>query len=166
MPQRGTGLGERALSSRRRVPSFFIRRLFGDIEWQDQCSKIFQNRCRQQMKASQDFLFLRVTEAERLAMAKSKRHHEFTRAFRELLLTARTRQIERSACCPYFIDAICIGSLWCGDRTLPRAMPTKNIAANITAITPSFRGGPSLRVCLSIGGANPLLNGGLAINSN
>jgi hypothetical protein len=28
-------------------------------------------------------------------------------------------------------------------------MPTKNIAASITAITPSFRGGLSLRICLS-----------------
>jgi hypothetical protein len=28
-------------------------------------------------------------------------------------------------------------------------MPTKNIAASNTAITPSFRGGPSLRICLS-----------------
>jgi hypothetical protein len=55
----------------------------------------------------------------------------------------------RSARCPYSIDAICIGSLWCADRTLPRAMPTKNIAAIITAITPSFCGGPSLRICLS-----------------
>ena len=84
-------------------------------------------------------------------------------------------------------------------------MPTKNIAAaSITAIAPSFRGGTSLRICLSksswsrrsifevpifvhakrgktaavpltvaeltlgslIGGANALLNGGLAINSN
>jgi hypothetical protein len=42
-----------------------------------------------------------------------------------------------SARCPYSIDAICIGSLWCADRTLPRAMPTKNIAAaSITAIAP------------------------------
>jgi hypothetical protein len=28
-------------------------------------------------------------------------------------------------------------------------MPTKNIAASITAITPSFRGGENLRICLS-----------------
>jgi hypothetical protein len=49
----------------------------------------------------------------------------------------------------YSIDAICVGSLWCGDRTLPMAMPTKNIAASITAITPSFRGGERLRICLS-----------------
>src|SRR6266436_6584913 len=28
-------------------------------------------------------------------------------------------------------------------------MPTKNIAASITAITPSFQGGLSLRICLS-----------------
>ena len=55
-----------------------------------------------------------------------------------------------SARCPYSIDAICIGSLWCADRTLPRAMPTKNIAAaSITAIAPSFCGGTSLRICLS-----------------
>jgi hypothetical protein len=50
---------------------------------------------------------------------------------------------------PYSIDAICVGSLWCGDRTAPMAMPAKNIAASITAITPSFRGGERLRNCLS-----------------
>jgi hypothetical protein len=50
---------------------------------------------------------------------------------------------------PYSIDAICIGALWGADRTPPIAMPTKNIAASITAITPSFGGGPSRRICLS-----------------
>ena len=49
----------------------------------------------------------------------------------------------------YSIDAICVGALWCGDRTLPSVMPTKNIAASIKAITPSCRGGVSLRICLS-----------------
>jgi hypothetical protein len=47
------------------------------------------------------------------------------------------------------VDAICVGSLWCADRTLPRVMPTTNITASITAITPSFRGALSLRICLS-----------------
>jgi len=42
-----------------------------------------------------------------------------------------------------------MGSLLSGDRALPKAMPTKNIATSITAITPSFRGGESLRICLS-----------------
>src|SRR6516164_956040 len=50
---------------------------------------------------------------------------------------------------PYSIDAICVGALWCGDRTLPSVMPTKNIAASITAIAPSLLGGVSLRICLS-----------------
>ena len=36
---------------------------------------------------------------------------------------------------PYSIDAICMGSLLCSDRTPPRVMPTKNIAASNTAIT-------------------------------
>ena len=49
----------------------------------------------------------------------------------------------------YSTDAICIGSLWCADRVLPRVMPTKNIAASNTTITPSFRGGVSIRICLS-----------------
>jgi len=47
----------------------------------------------------------------------------------------------------YSNDAISVGALWCGvwcgDRTPPRAMPTKNIAASITAIAHSFRGGVS-----------------------
>src|SRR6516164_7877733 len=47
------------------------------------------------------------------------------------------------------IVAICIGSLWCTDRRLPTVIPIKNIAATITAIAPSFRGGVSLRICLS-----------------
>jgi hypothetical protein len=47
-----------------------------------------------------------------------------------------------------FIDAICVGALCCGDRTLPSDMPTKNITASKTAITPSFVGGVSLRICL------------------
>src|SRR5437868_4863505 len=42
-----------------------------------------------------------------------------------------------------------MGSLSCADRTPPRAIPTKNIAANITAIAPSFRSGLSLPICLS-----------------
>ena len=50
---------------------------------------------------------------------------------------------------PYSIDAICMGSLSCAESTPPRAIPTKNIAANITAIAPSFRGGLSLPICLS-----------------
>jgi hypothetical protein len=50
---------------------------------------------------------------------------------------------------PYSIDAICVGSLWGSDRTPPMATPTKNIAASNTAITPPFRGGVSLRICLS-----------------
>ena len=37
----------------------------------------------------------------------------------------------------YSNDAICVGALWCGDRTLPSVMPIKNIAASIKAITPS-----------------------------
>jgi len=49
----------------------------------------------------------------------------------------------------YSTNAICIGSLWCADRTLPRVMPTTNIAASNTAIAPSFRGGLSLPTCLS-----------------
>ena len=49
----------------------------------------------------------------------------------------------------YSIDAICVGSLSCGDRTLPSVIPTKNITASITPISPSFRGGLSLRICLS-----------------
>jgi hypothetical protein len=49
----------------------------------------------------------------------------------------------------YSIDAICVGSLWCGNTTPPMATPTKNIAASITPITPSFRGALSLRICLS-----------------
>jgi hypothetical protein len=58
----------------------------------------------------------------------------------------------RSAGCStglYSIDAICVGSLWCGNTTPPMATPTKNIAASITTITPSFRGALSLRICLS-----------------
>jgi hypothetical protein len=49
----------------------------------------------------------------------------------------------------YSNDAICVGALWWGDRTLPSVIPTKNITASITAIAPSFRGGLSLRICLS-----------------
>ena len=49
----------------------------------------------------------------------------------------------------YSIDAICVSSVWCGNTTPPMAMPTKNIAASITAITPSFRGAVSLPICLS-----------------
>jgi hypothetical protein len=49
----------------------------------------------------------------------------------------------------YSTQAICICSLWCGDKTPPTAMPTKNIAASNTAITPPFSGGKSLRICLS-----------------
>ncbi len=44
-----------------------------------------------------------------------------------------------------FVSAQVFGS----DRTLPRVIPTKNIAASNTTITPSFRGGLSLRICLS-----------------
>ena len=58
----------------------------------------------------------------------------------------------RSAGCSaglYSIDAICVGSLWCGNTTPPMATPTKNIAASITTITPSFRGALSIRICLS-----------------
>src|SRR5262249_48369610 len=71
---------------------------------------------------------------------------------------ARTRPSNQNRlvviCQPYSIDAncvdaICVGALWCGVRTLPSVMPTKNIVASITAITPSLLGGVSLRICFS-----------------
>ena len=50
---------------------------------------------------------------------------------------------------PYSIDVICACLVSCSDSTPPRVTPTKNITANNTAITPSFRGALSLRICLS-----------------
>src|SRR6516164_2853231 len=64
-------------------------------------------------------------------------------------LSATTRLEVALRHAAYSIDAICVGALWCGDRTLPSVMPTKNIVASIKAITPSFLGGVSLRICLS-----------------
>ena len=39
----------------------------------------------------------------------------------------------------YSIDAICIGLLFCTDRTLLKVMPMRNIAISVTAITLSYR---------------------------
>jgi hypothetical protein len=46
--------------------------------------------------------------------------------------------VRRTTAPAYSIDAICIGSVFSSDSTLPSVMPTKNIAASNTTITPLF----------------------------